>query len=132
VNNITKPKDTQLTPRQREIFDYIKQRIDGGFPPTLREICGHTGIRSPNAVVQHLRALRKKGWIETDEHIARGIRLVNQLKPGELRDLEGNVHSFGDLFAEGNSQVIWAGQYHIYNSDLMLIGGIRFVGNSRD
>ena len=50
-----------LTPRQREILDFI-QDFTGkqGFPPTVREIGGHFGI-DYRAAIDHLRALEKKG-----------------------------------------------------------------------
>ena len=53
-----------LTDRQREILDFITQSIrDRGYPPTLREIGLHFGIRSTNGVNDHLRALEKKGYL---------------------------------------------------------------------
>jgi SOS-response transcriptional repressor LexA len=119
---------TTLTPRQRQIYDYIKQRIDGGFPPTIREICNHIGVKGLFGVVTHLRALRKKGYIAIDENISRGIRLVNQLKPGELRDLEGNVHSFANFLEAGNYTREVDGAYFVFNKG-ELVGAIRFVGN---
>jgi repressor LexA len=50
-----------LTPRQREILDFI-QDFTGkqGYPPTVREIAGHFGI-DYRAAIDHLRALEKKG-----------------------------------------------------------------------
>ena len=41
-----------LTDRQREILDFITQSIrDRGYPPTLREIGIHFGIKSTNGVL---------------------------------------------------------------------------------
>ena len=50
-----------LTPRQREILDFI-QDFTGkqGYPPTVREIGRHFGI-DYRAAIDHLRALEKKG-----------------------------------------------------------------------
>ena len=40
-----------LTSRQREILDFITCSIqDNGYPPTIREIGRHMGIRSTNGV----------------------------------------------------------------------------------
>src|SRR5207249_3938732 len=44
--------------------------------PTIREIGGHFGIRSPNGVVCHLKALLQKRLIEQDALISRSIRVV--------------------------------------------------------
>ena len=50
-----------LTPRQREILNFI-QDFTGkqGYPPTVREIAGRFGI-DYRAAIDHLRALEKKG-----------------------------------------------------------------------
>ena len=55
---------TELTERQREILEYIKQNLDvDGIPPTVREIQWQFGFKSPNAVQTHLLALTNKGYI---------------------------------------------------------------------
>lgn len=53
-----------LTPRQADILRYILQCWLSGFLPTIREIADEHGIRSPNGVVCHLRALRMRGYLE--------------------------------------------------------------------
>jgi repressor LexA len=55
----------KLTPRQKQILDFIEEFIDTrGIPPTLREIGSHFNIRSTNGVNDHLEALKKKGYLE--------------------------------------------------------------------
>ena len=50
-----------LTPRQQEVFDLIKSKIDGtGMPPTRAEIARELGFRSANAAEEHLKALARK------------------------------------------------------------------------
>ena len=57
-----------LTDRQREILDFITRSIrERGYPPTLREIGLHFGIRSTNGVNDHLRALEKKGHLQRED-----------------------------------------------------------------
>lgn len=69
-----------LTPRQREILDFIRSTLEVlGAPPTRAEIAGAFGFASPNAAEDHLKALAKKGAIVLDPRSARGIRLVEQL-----------------------------------------------------
>ena len=66
-----------LTARQREILDFIRQtQQEEGLPPTRAEICTAFGFRSPNAAETHLRALAAKGAITVDNGRARGIRLT--------------------------------------------------------
>ena len=69
-----------LTPRQQEILDFIRNSVEVlGAPPTRTEICSAFGFASPNAAEDHLRALAKKGAIVLEPGSARGIRLVEQI-----------------------------------------------------
>jgi len=66
-----------LTDRQQAILDFITQSIDErGYPPTLREIGEHFGIRSTNGVNDHLRALEKKGHLQREDLKSRALRPV--------------------------------------------------------
>jgi repressor LexA len=72
------PDFSQLTERQREIYDFIRDKIElRGYGPTVREIGEGFGIKSPNGVMCHLKALEKKGIIIREEHAARAIQLVD-------------------------------------------------------
>ena len=51
-----------LTPRQREILDFIRNnQQESGALPTRQEICAAFGFGSPSAVEDQLRALARKG-----------------------------------------------------------------------
>ena len=66
------PDFTQSTERQREIYDFIETKIDErGYGPTVREIGVGFGIKSPNGVMCHLKALEKKGLIRKEPGAAR-------------------------------------------------------------
>ena len=55
----------ELTQRQRQVFDFIEEKIqEWGYPPTIREIGEHLGIRSTNGVADHLKALKRKGYLQ--------------------------------------------------------------------
>ncbi|MFO1379011.1 MAG: transcriptional repressor LexA [Chitinivorax sp.] len=65
-----------LTSRQSVVFDFIKQFVtDNGIPPTFAEIADGLGFKSVNAAVEHVKALAKKGAIELQSNVARGIRV---------------------------------------------------------
>lgn len=65
-----------LTPRQAEILELIRQTVEEtGMPPTRAEIADAFGFSSPNAAEQHLRALARKGVIDMVPGASRGIRL---------------------------------------------------------
>jgi repressor LexA len=67
-----------LTARQREVYDFIKDKIRGrGYGPTVREIGDHFDISSPNGVMCHLKALEKKGIISREPNMSRAIQLTD-------------------------------------------------------
>jgi repressor LexA len=64
-----------LTHRQQMVLEYIRRSItDRGYPPTLREIGAHMGIRSTNGVNDHLRALERKGYLTREDMKSRALR----------------------------------------------------------
>lgn len=66
-----------LTPRQREIYRFIREKIQNrGYGPTVREIGTQFDIKSPNGVMCHLKALQKKGLIHREANMSRAIQLL--------------------------------------------------------
>ena len=63
-----------LTDRQKEIFNYIHERVEGGFPPTVREVGNRFGF-SEKAAHDHLNALAKKGYITREDGKPRAIKI---------------------------------------------------------
>ena len=82
-----------LTPRQREVLDFIAGHVrDRGVPPTRAEIAHAFGFRSPNAAEAHLRALARKGAVQLLDGSARGIRVLGAaLAPGAPAIPNGNA-----------------------------------------
>jgi repressor LexA len=111
------PDFSQLTERQKQIYEFIKHKIESrGYGPTVREIGLGFNIKSPNGVMCHLKALEKKGLIIRQEFSARAIQLVDHKPPTSGLPLLGNVAAgspvealeqaerldFGDLFSGPN------------------------------
>ena len=70
-----------LTDRQQQILDYITEWIlERGYPPTIREIGQHMGIRSTNGVNDHLKALERKGYLHREGLKSRALRPTNMPK----------------------------------------------------
>ena len=68
-----------LTPRQREIYSFIRSKIQGrGYGPTVREIGLEFDIKSPNGVMCHLKALQKKGLIHREPNMSRAIQMLDE------------------------------------------------------
>jgi repressor LexA len=73
------PNMSSLTDRQREIYEFIRDKIETrGYGPTVREIGVEFGIKSPNGVMCHLNALEKKGLIDRAKKSARAIQLKDR------------------------------------------------------
>src|SRR5262249_50828182 len=76
------PDYSHLTERQREIYEFIRDKIESrGYGPTVREIGQGFDIKSPNGVMCHLKALEKKGLIKRETFSARAIQLVDHRPP---------------------------------------------------
>ncbi len=83
-------KTAILTPRQREIFEYVKENImNRGYGPTVREIGNEFGIKSPNGVMCHLKALEKKGLISREPNLSRAIQLMDKPQRKTAMDYKG-------------------------------------------
>src|SRR4051794_39126385 len=67
-----------LTERQEKILAFIKKTIlEQGYPPTIREIGEHFGIRSTNGVNDHLKALERKGYLLRGELKSRALSVID-------------------------------------------------------
>ncbi len=66
-----------LTEKQKAVYEFLRDKIrNRGYGPTVREIGQHFGIRSPNGVMCHLKALEKKRLITREPNMSRAIRLA--------------------------------------------------------
>jgi repressor LexA len=87
-----KPAQPTITARQREIFEFLRERIVArGYGPTVREIGDHFGITSPNGVMCHLKALEKKGLISREAYMSRAIQLTEAPQPQAALPLVGQI-----------------------------------------
>lgn len=71
-----------MSPRQRAVHHFmIAFHAEHGVWPSLREMAKALGIKSTNAVHDHLVALKKKGWARQRPKCARGwIAIEPELK----------------------------------------------------
>src|SRR6188768_2409204 len=68
----------ELTSRQREVYDFLVDFWQTrGYPPSIREVAANFGFRSTRAVVDHLGALERKGWIVRTRERSRAIEFPN-------------------------------------------------------
>jgi len=75
-----------LTSRQQEILEFIKtSQLKKGIVPSLREIAGQFGFRSMTAATDHVRALRKKGYLVHHPRLARSHSVVPSILKSHRR-----------------------------------------------
>jgi repressor LexA len=64
----------ELTARQGEVYEFLVDFWQTrGYPPSIREVAAHFDFRSTRAVVDHLSALERKGWIRRTPERSRAI-----------------------------------------------------------
>lgn len=64
-----------LSPKQAAVLHYLRDTLSGGLPPTVREICNATGIKSTSTVHSVLSSLEEYGYISRDPKASRAIRI---------------------------------------------------------
>lgn len=64
-----------LSAKQAAVLRYLRETLSGGLPPTVREICNATGIKSTSTVHGILAALEEYGYISRDPKASRAIRI---------------------------------------------------------
>ncbi len=67
-----------LSPRQQQILRLISQFMARhGLPPTRADLARALRLRNRQGIDQHLRAIERKGYLQLEPGIARGIRLLH-------------------------------------------------------
>jgi len=136
-----------LSPTQERVFAFLKNYLgDRGFPPTLREIASHFGLKGPKAPQKTLNILERKGYIRKIPGGSRAIEIlgpppihldqilsipiIGRVQAGEpvlaVENIEGYIHfdrnlvSSGDVFllrVQGDSMI----DAHIQDGDFALV-----------
>lgn len=92
-----------LTARQQQALDFISHCLERrGYPPTLREIGEHMGIRSTNGVNDHLKALERKGYLVREELKSRALRPVDYQDSKIKVPIVGRVAAGQPILAQEN------------------------------
>ena len=81
---------TPLTEKQQLVYSFLVKQMAGGFPPSVREICTATGIKSTSTVHAILGALEEEGYIMRDPKNSRSIRL-DMGAPSSMVPLVGRI-----------------------------------------
>jgi repressor LexA len=137
----------ELTPTQEKVFEFLKDFLrEKGFPPTLREIASHFGLKGPKGPQKTLNILERKGYIRKIPGGSRAIEIlsypqfslthilsvpiVGSVRAGEpilaIENIEGYINldrslvSSEDVFllrVQGDSMI----EAHIQDGDFALV-----------
>ncbi len=137
----------ELTLRQKEVFEFLKDFLrEKGFPPTLREMASHFGLKGPKAPQKTLNILERKGYIRKVPGGSRAIEIISyppfslthilsvpivgRVRAGDpilaIENIEGYINldrslvSSGDVFllrVQGDSMI----DAHIQDGDFALV-----------
>lgn len=66
----------KLSENQIKILNFIRECSQNGVPPTIREICNATGLRSTSSVHNHLKKLEDGGYINRGAGLNRSIQMA--------------------------------------------------------
>ena len=139
-------KRKKLTSTQENVLSFLKNFLqEEGFPPTLREIASHFGLKGPKAPQKTLQILEKKRYIRRVPGGSRAIEIltppvsksqvlslpiVGRVRAGEpilaVENIEGYLRfdrslvSSEDVFllrVQGNSMI----DAHIQDGDFALV-----------
>ena len=89
-----------LTPMRRQILEFIVAcQRERNFPPTIREIGDHVGLRSPATVANHIEVLRNAGYIEKNPQQPRTLTVHMEMDPPESLSTLRRVPFVGDVAA---------------------------------
>ena len=99
------PSDEILTDIQRQVLQYVQSHLTQNHrPPTVRDVMRHFKWNSPQSARKHLLALEEKGYLEREEHTARGLRISGDSSVGISIPILGRVAAGLPLLAEENRE----------------------------
>jgi repressor LexA len=75
-------REKELTTTQGKVLDYLKNYFqEKGFPPTLREIASHFGLKGPKGPQKTLGILERKGYLRRVPGGSRAIEILGVPTP---------------------------------------------------
>ena len=66
----------KLSENEKRVYEYVKERIEEGYAPSIREICSHFGFRSTSTAHRYINSLKDKGLLEKGENLNRALKLT--------------------------------------------------------
>lgn len=73
-----------LTDKKLKVYNFLVKALGSGIPPSVREICQETGIKSTSTVHAILSALEEEKYIERDARNSRSIRIAGSVATAQV------------------------------------------------
>jgi len=92
-----------MTEKQQAVLEFVEEFCARqGYPPTVREVAAAFGIQ-PRAAVDHLAALKRKGYLHREPGLSRGLTLTPR-SPGPVVEVPvlGRIAAGQPLLATEN------------------------------
>ena len=94
-----------LTARQRQVLEYISTFIsEHSYPPSIRDIQKHFGLKSTKGVKDHIDRLVEKGYLNRTDGAARALEVVGRSSSVRTVPVLGKVAAGLPLLADENIQ----------------------------
>lgn len=82
----------ELTEKQKEVLTTINEFVtQKGVSPTLKEIQDLLGYKEISSVQRHTEALKRKGFLFSNKHQSRGLKIVKKLSKKTNVPLLGSI-----------------------------------------
>jgi repressor LexA len=76
---------TPLSEKQQLVYNFLVKQVSAGIPPSVREICTSTGIKSTSTVHAYLQRLEEKGYIRKSDRKSRSLRVNDSMPSSQDR-----------------------------------------------
>lgn len=67
-----------MNEKQKRVFEYVKDRMEEGFAPSIREICAALDIHSTSTAARYVNNLVAEGYLEKVDGCNRAIKLAGK------------------------------------------------------
>lgn len=67
-----------MNDKEKRVYEFVKERVEDGIPPSIREICAALNIRSTSTAARYVNALVDEGILEKIDGRNRAIKLAGR------------------------------------------------------
>lgn len=67
-----------MNDKERRVYEFVKERVEDGIPPSIREICAALNIRSTSTAARYVNTLVAEGVLEKVDGCNRAIKLAGR------------------------------------------------------